>query len=104
MTAEPAPAAPALAPAPAAPAPPAPAQPETSEPAPASTALGLPKRRRREPVPEHVAATRAPVAQPGAEPPPARPAHETASRMGAFARGTRSGRLSSPDDEGTPQR
>ncbi|WP_095756426.1 ATP-binding protein [Streptomyces xinghaiensis] len=106
VTAEPAPAAPAPAPAAAAPAPPAPAEAEQEapEPAPASTALGLPKRRRREPVPEHVAATRAPVAQPGAEPPPARPAHETASRMGAFARGTRSGRLSSPDDEGTPQR
>ncbi|MGP4003168.1 ATP-binding protein [Streptomyces sp. 8N706] len=71
-----------------------------AEPAPASTAGGLPKRSRRRPVPERVAATRTAPAQPGAEPPQTRAAHETASRMGAFARGTRSGRATSPTDEG----
>lgn len=83
----------------------APAEPAGDEPAPAqaSTAGGLPKRRRRQPVPDQVSATRTPPTQPGADPPPARPAHETASRMGAFARGTRSGRRPSPEDEGTPQ-
>ncbi|NJQ01575.1 ATP-binding protein [Streptomyces zingiberis] len=78
-------------------------RPEEPGPAPAATALGLPKRRRRAPVPEHVAATRGDAAQQDTDAPAARPAHETASRMSAFARGTRSGRLPSPDDEGTTQ-
>lgn len=66
---------------------------------PSSTAGGLPKRRRRER-----------LADPGAEPAagpeaPARPAEETARRMGAFARGTRSGRAADrhDDNEGNPQ-
>ncbi|WP_327176958.1 ATP-binding protein [Streptomyces sp. NBC_01335] len=51
---------------------------------PATTAGGLPKRRRQSPV--SVLPTAA------AEPAPVRSNHETASRLGAFQRGTRSGR------------
>ncbi|WP_097962586.1 ATP-binding protein [Streptomyces sp. or20] len=47
-----------------------------------TTAGGLPKRRRKSPV----------SAVPSAEPQPARSNEETASRLGAFQRGTRSGR------------
>ncbi|MGP3949915.1 ATP-binding protein [Streptomyces sp. 7N604] len=69
---------------------------------PASTAGGLPKRRRRS-ASEHASADQTPSTPPGAEASQIRPAHETASRMGAFARGTRSGRDSSADDEGNSQ-
>ncbi|MCA6092605.1 hypothetical protein LE181_10570, partial [Streptomyces sp. SCA3-4] len=54
-----------------------------------STAGGLPKRRRRQP---GAAAHRRPAAPMPAETPQERTAEETARRMGAFARGTRSGR------------
>lgn len=64
-----------------------------------STTGGLPKRRRR-PATAQAPAQQAPSADVTT---PVRPAHETASRMSAFARGTRSGRASSPDDEGNPQ-
>ncbi|WP_069813926.1 ATP-binding protein [Streptomyces sp. TP-A0874] len=83
--------------------PPPAAQPEYQpEPPRGATAGGLPRRSRRAPNPEAVEALRTPPAQPVSEAPPARPAQETASRMGAFARGTRSGRASSAD-EGNPQ-
>ncbi|MER0244871.1 ATP-binding protein [Streptomyces sp. HSW2009] len=66
-----------------------------------ATAGGLPKRRRRQPVQGQQAAPAAP--QPAAEQAPARSAAETARRMGAFARGTRSGRATNPnDEEGNP--
>jgi two-component sensor histidine kinase len=74
----------------------------TSAPATVSTAGGLPKRRRRAAA-EPAAAVPAPAASAEAQAPPARPAHETATRMGAFARGTRSGRAATADDEGNPQ-
>ncbi|KRV48955.1 ATP-binding protein [Wenjunlia vitaminophila] len=62
-----------------------------------STTGGLPKRRRRQP------ATTQPTSPPPA-PAPAqgRSAEEIARRMGAFARGTRSGRATPDDDEGNP--
>ncbi|MGX1881773.1 ATP-binding protein [Streptomyces sp. NPDC055287] len=69
---------------------------------PESTAGGLPKRRRRS-AQEHDAEQRAAAVPPDAGHTPVRPASETASRMGAFARGTRSGRATSQDDEGNPQ-
>ncbi|MDX3610255.1 ATP-binding protein, partial [Streptomyces sp. FL06-04B] len=47
-----------------------------------TTAGGLPKRRRKSPV----------SAVPSTEPAPVRSNEETASRLGAFQRGTRSGR------------
>ncbi|MEV5239868.1 hypothetical protein AB0K89_12275, partial [Streptomyces cinnamoneus] len=53
-----------------------------------STAGGLPKRRRRQPAAGHGR----PAAPPPTELPRERTAEETARRMGAFARGTRSGR------------
>ena len=65
-----------------------------------STAGGLPKRRRREPRPHPSADGTVPA---GSGPALVRPATETASRMSAFARGTRSGRGASPDSEGNPQ-
>jgi two-component sensor histidine kinase len=68
-----------------------------------ATVGGLPKRRRRSPSPEDAPADPAAAVPAGGEPAPVRPAHETASRMGAFARGTRSGRASSPNDEGNSQ-
>lgn len=66
---------------------------------PSSTAGGLPKRRRRQPI-----ADRAAAPDPGPDI-PMRPAEETARRMGAFARGTRTGRAADrhDDDEGNPQ-
>ncbi|OEJ28218.1 ATP-binding protein [Streptomyces agglomeratus] len=70
--------------------------------APASTAGGLPKRRRRS-AQDPDAGQQAAVAPPAAGHTPVRPAAETASRMGAFARGTRYGRAASQDDEGNPQ-
>ncbi|MEV0375483.1 ATP-binding protein [Streptomyces sp. NPDC050636] len=81
---------------------PEPASPGASEAeaAPPSTAGGLPKRRRC--TQQRQAADGGPEA-PVSAPALVRPAAETASRMGAFARGTRSGRGSSPDSEGTPQ-
>jgi two-component sensor histidine kinase len=66
-----------------------------------STVGGLPKRRRRAAA-EPAAAVPAPASA-DAEVAPARPAYETATRMGAFARGTRSGRAATADDEGNPQ-
>ncbi|MFE7403721.1 ATP-binding protein [Streptomyces sp. NPDC057557] len=69
--------------------PPTPLFPPAAQPAPApqptgsfTTAGGLPKRRRKSPV----------SVVPSAEPGPARSNEETASRLGAFQRGTRSGR------------
>lgn len=65
--------------------PPAPQQPDTATQPLAqitTTAGGLPKRRRKSPV----------SAVPSAEPQPVRSNEETASRLGAFQRGTRSGR------------
>ncbi len=63
------------------------------------TALGLPKRRRRQPNPQYAqqtsGATPAPAAAP--EEPPGRTAREAAAVIGAFARGTRSGRTPSTD-------
>ncbi|MFB7913527.1 ATP-binding protein [Streptomyces sp. NPDC056061] len=56
--------------------------PAAHSPAPFTTAGGLPKRRRKSPV----------SAVPSAEPAPMRSNEETASRLGAFQRGTRSGR------------
>ncbi|MGW0548715.1 ATP-binding protein [Streptomyces altiplanensis] len=68
----------------------------------ASTAGGLPKRRRRaaqdQAVGQQVTATPS-----GDGHTPVRPAAETAFRMGAFARGTRFGRAASQDDEGNSQ-
>ncbi|WP_372410149.1 ATP-binding protein [Streptomyces luteireticuli] len=61
------------------------------EPPRATTAGGLPKRRRRRPGTAGHAAPR-PAAVPPAEMPAERSPEETARRMGAFARGTRSGR------------
>ncbi|MFE9396559.1 ATP-binding protein [Streptomyces flavidovirens] len=71
----------------------------------ASTTGGLPKRRRRAAAQDHAAGDQASAAAPppGAGHTPARPAAETATRMGAFARGTRFGRAASQDDEGNPQ-
>ncbi|MBT2490776.1 ATP-binding protein [Streptomyces sp. ISL-96] len=81
---------------------------QASVPAPAadrtSTAGGLPKRRRRAAQDDEAGRQAS-----AAAPPPGdghtlvRPAAETASRMGAFARGTRFGRAASQDDEGNPQ-
>ncbi|MFI0908411.1 ATP-binding protein [Streptomyces sioyaensis] len=71
-----------------------------AEAAPSSTAGGLPKRRRR--TPQHQAAGD-PAAPAGSDPALVRPAAEAASRMSAFARGTRSGRDASPDSEGNAQ-
>ncbi|MFG1809118.1 ATP-binding protein [Streptomyces sp. NPDC049040] len=70
-----------------------------------ATAGGLPKRRRREISEEQLAARHAHVAAPAADEDtgPIRSPYETASRMGAFARGTRSGRAENADDEGTTQ-
>lgn len=68
----------------------------------ASTAGGLPKRRRRS-AQDHDAGQQSAVAPPAAGHTPVRPAAETATRMGAFARGTRYGRAASQDDEGNPQ-
>lgn len=70
-----------------------------------ATAGGLPKRRRREAGGDRLAARHARAAQAPAEEDtgPVRTPYETASRMGAFARGTRSGRAESADDEGTTQ-
>ncbi|MFD4997041.1 ATP-binding protein [Streptomyces buecherae] len=65
-----------------------------------STAGGLPKRRRRQPAPGRATTAATPAAPlPPAEQAPARTAEETARRMGAFARGTRSGRATNPNDE-----
>ncbi|WP_149181836.1 ATP-binding protein [Streptomyces sp. TRM49041] len=66
-----------------------------------STAGGLPKRRRRSPLRQETDASATP-ARPG--PQLARPPAEAASRMGAFARGTRSGRNTSTDSEGNAAR
>lgn len=62
-----------------------------------STAGGLPKRRRRQPTAENSGAT----AQPEQATPQLRSASDAAAVMGAFARGTRSGRSASTDQEGT---
>ncbi|MFG3117503.1 ATP-binding protein [Streptomyces sp. NPDC048197] len=71
-----------------------------AEAAPSTTAGGLPKRRRR--TPQHQAAGD-PAAPTGSDPALVRPAAEAASRMSAFARGTRFGRDASPDSEGNAQ-
>ncbi|MGW0555909.1 ATP-binding protein [Streptomyces sp. NPDC002926] len=71
-----------------------------AEAAPSSTAGGLPKRRRR--TAQHQASGD-PEAPARSDPALVRPAAETASRMSAFARGTRSGRDTSPDSEGNTQ-
>ncbi|GAA2461551.1 sensor histidine kinase [Streptomyces macrosporus] len=65
-----------------------------------STVGGLPKRRRRAPRSQEPAVGAAPA---DTGPALVRPATETASRMSAFARGTRSGRGASPDSEGNLQ-
>lgn len=57
-----------------------------------ATAGGLPKRRRRQQINDWPGEGGATPAAPQADSPSARPAEETARRMGAFARGTRSGR------------
>ncbi|MEV6672419.1 ATP-binding protein [Streptomyces sp. NPDC051162] len=80
-----------------------------------STAGGLPKRRRRQPAPQQPAAPlpaerpAGPSAVPDGPPAPGpaaaapeRTAEETARRMGAFARGTRSGRADSTGPAGHP--
>ncbi|NYI07230.1 sensor histidine kinase [Allostreptomyces psammosilenae] len=67
-----------------------PQPPVVGEPLP-RTADGLPKRRRRQPVTD---ATAAQAAQPAPTAPRTRPAEQTAAVMGAFQRGTRSGRSS----------
>ncbi|MCQ4043614.1 ATP-binding protein [Streptantibioticus rubrisoli] len=76
------------------------AQPSGAEPAPVygSTAGGLPKRRRRQPLTEPAAAAE----RPAPEAPQGRSAQDAAAIIGAFARGTRSGRASSSDHEGNP--
>lgn len=69
-----------------------------------STAGGLPKRRRRQPAGQPVddwptaTAPQAPAAETDTGSHPVRSAEETARRMGAFARGTRSGRAENRDD------
>ncbi|WP_333770169.1 ATP-binding protein [Streptomyces sp. IBSBF 2435] len=70
-----------------------------------ATAGGLPKRRRREVSEEQRATLHAHTVEAVADEDtgPVRTPYETASRMGAFARGTRSGRAESADDEGTTQ-
>jgi two-component sensor histidine kinase len=70
------------------------------EAAPSSTEGGLPKRRRH--TPQHTTAGE-PTAPALSDPTLVRPAAESASRMSAFARGTRSGRDASPDSEGNTQ-
>ncbi|MFE6774602.1 ATP-binding protein [Streptomyces sp. NPDC057702] len=82
--------------------PPAPRAPADEEAGPVihgSTAGGLPKRRRRQPTTGHASTGATPTAPPPAERAPTRSAEETARRMGAFARGTRSGRATHPTDE-----
>ncbi|MFF1637868.1 ATP-binding protein [Streptomyces sp. NPDC058251] len=64
--------------------------PRTTEPAEATTAGGLPKRRRR--APQSVATAEAPAAAAPTAEAGGRSAEENARRMGAFARGTRFGR------------
>jgi two-component sensor histidine kinase len=71
-----------------------------AEAAQSSTVGGLPKRRRR--TAQHQQAVD-PVTPASSDPSLVRPAAETASRMSAFARGTRSGRDAHPDSEGTSQ-
>ncbi|MEG3630997.1 ATP-binding protein [Streptomyces poriticola] len=61
----------------------------------------LPRRRRRTPLHQEPGDSGAPAP---AGPALARPAAETASRMGAFARGTRSGRDASTDSEGNAEK
>ncbi|KUJ68659.1 ATP-binding protein [Streptomyces albus subsp. albus] len=81
-----------------------------------STPGGLPKRRRRQPAADQhgddwptAAAPQQPAAEPDTGSHPVRSAEETARRMGAFARGTRSGRAQNRDgaaphhDEGNRQ-
>ncbi|GAA1949135.1 sensor histidine kinase [Kitasatospora viridis] len=88
---------------------PTPAHEHTSPPITQRTAGGLPKRRRREPAayaeqPEHEARTGSadhtePADHASGTPEQwARDAEATARRLGAFARGTRAGRESDPDD------
>ena len=78
-----------------------------SEPAPSGTGQeattgGLPKRRRRT-APESAPADSDSPTSTGSHPVPVRSAREAASRMGAFARGTRSGRAAPPEHEGNHQ-
>lgn len=80
-----------------------PSQPAPSAVAPESTAGGLPKRRRRTASEGTTPAPQGSTAPAGQPTTPARSARETASRMGAFARGTRSGRAASPENEGNHQ-
>ncbi|GAA2408581.1 sensor histidine kinase [Streptomyces glaucosporus] len=84
--------------APALPGPAAAASPEPA--AREATAGGLPKRRRRRSLPPASGGGAAPA---DSGPALVRPATETASRMSAFARGTRSGRGASQDSEGNSQ-
>lgn len=72
--------------------------PPASPPAPSSTAGGLPKRR-RQPVTEHSQA----AAEPEPSAPRGRSAQDVAAVIGAFHRGTRSGRASAQDHEGHPR-
>jgi hypothetical protein len=74
-------------------------EPEPAEEPAASGALGLPKRRRRQPNPQFAQQTSGGTPAPAAAPeePPGRTAREAAAVIGAFARGTRSGRTSSTD-------
>ncbi|WP_329094405.1 ATP-binding protein [Actinomadura citrea] len=88
-----------------APDPSAASRPAVESPAPAAAADvpatpgGLPKRTRVA-VAERPAEDEEPPAapDPGAQPPPLRPARETAAGLGAWQRGTRSGRASTPSD------
>jgi two-component sensor histidine kinase len=82
---------------------PLPPQASDSPQGPSSTVGGLPKRRRRQPLAEQASGPQPVSEQPMADVTEGRSAEESAARMGAFARGTRSGRAATPDDEGNPQ-
>ena len=100
--------APATAPSRPAPDAPPPAEPDSSV-APSLTAGGLPRRRRVTPAeqaqtPGQSQQSGVPHAPGGPAAPPGRPARETAAGMGAWQRGTRSGRaIVQPDSEGNQQ-
>ncbi|WP_067901777.1 sensor histidine kinase [Actinomadura chibensis] len=73
--------------------------------APASTAGGLPKRSRvavAEPPPADAPPADTAAAGTDEAAPPARPARETAKGLGAWQRGTRSGRAATPPGDGAP--
>lgn len=81
---------------------PAPIDPAPSATGPGATTGGLPKRRRRA-APESARADSDSPTSTGSQPAPVRSPREAASRMGAFARGTRSGRAAPPEHEGNHQ-